>query len=436
MDLGRITSVASSLTNWLALARDQGADVSGVVEDVVKRLEAAIRKAQRMKPSEEMAVTEPTDLGAIRALRPRGPRVIGKALGDDALRDRLHGAWLGRCAGCVLGIPCEGQSREEIEMACRVMGERYPLSDYWTHDPKPTRLRRVQYGITPRERFLKPKMRSVGADDDLVYTLLGLLILEEQGLDFSPNDVGEMWLKYLPKACTAEAVALANLRNNLTPPETAHVNNPYVEWIGADIRSDPWGYAAPGLPELAAEFAWRDATVSHIRCGVHGAMYFSAVIAAALVTDDVEEALRIGLTEIPRNSRMARTVNETLRWCGRDGDWGKTLDRIAKRYEGMSRVHTLNNAAITLAGLLHGEGDFGKTITLTVMGGLDTDCTGATAGSIIGAVLGEKRLPAEWKRPLGSYADSYLIGKPRFTHAVVVRRFLKIAKATRARAGV
>ena len=436
MPFERIASAASSLTNWLALARDQGADVSGLVEDVLKRLEAAKRKAQRMKPSEEIAVTEPTDLGAIRALRPRGPRAIDKAVSDDALRDRLHGAWLGRCAGCVLGIPCEGLGREEIETACRVMGERYPLSDYWTHDPKPTRVKRMQYGRTPREQFLKPGMRHVGADDDIAYTLLGLLILEEQGLDFSPNDVGEMWLKYLPMACTAEAAALANLRNHLTPPDTARVNNPYAEWIGADIRSDPWGYAAPGLPELAAEFAWRDATVSHVRCGVHGAMYFSAVISAALVTDNVEDAIRIGLTEIPRNCRMARTVKETLRWCARDGDWGKTLDRILRRYEGMSRAHTLNNAAITLAGLLYGEGDFGKTIALTVMGGLDTDCTGATAGSIVGAVLGEKRLPARWKRPLGSYADSYLIGKPRFTHAAVVRRFLKIAKATRKRAGV
>ena len=64
------------------------------------------------------------------------------------------------------------------------------------------------------------------------------------------------------------------------------LNNPYLNFIGADIRSDPWGYAAPGWPEKAAELAWRDATISHRRNGIYSAMYWSAVIAAAFAVDE------------------------------------------------------------------------------------------------------------------------------------------------------
>jgi len=53
--------------------------------------------------------------------------------------------------------------------------------------------------------------------------------------------------------------------------------------------------------------------------------------------------------------------------------------------------------------------DFGKTICITVMGGWDTDCTGATAGSVLGAMLGADRLPARWIRPLRNRLRSIVL---------------------------
>jgi hypothetical protein len=61
-------------------------------------------------------------------------------------------------------------------------------------------------------------------------------------------------------------------------------------------------------------------------------------------------------------------------------------------------------------GLMHGRFDFGKTIAIAVMGGWDTDCNGATAGSIVGAVLGASRLPAKWVRPMNNRVRSFVIG--------------------------
>jgi hypothetical protein len=48
---------------------------------------------------------------------------------------------------------------------------------------------------------------------------------------------------------TAEKVALDNLKKGMPAGKAAEKDNPFCEWIGADIRADPWGYLAPGWPE-------------------------------------------------------------------------------------------------------------------------------------------------------------------------------------------
>ena len=232
----------------------------------------------------------------------------------------------------------------------------------------------------------------------------------------------------MPIACTAEDIALSNLKKGIPANKSGEVDNPYCDWIGADIRSDPWGYSAPGLPEKAAEFAHRDSYISHRGTGIHGAMFFSATISAAFIVENPIEAIKIGLTEIPQKCRLAETIKQTLRWCNKDQNWDKTTERILKKFTGMSIAHTLNNAALTVAGLYYGEKDFEKTITLTIMGGLDTDCTGATAGSIIGAILGAKKLPEKWIAPLGNKVETYLKGKQYFGSDEIAKRFARIAR--------
>lgn len=413
--------------NWLSLLKERGGDTTGH-EERAQKLFAMMRK-QIVKDVERSPAMkeEPSDIETIRALRPKGPRRLVGRLDSDVLHDKLMGAWLGRAAGCVLGIPCEGMTKPGIRNAAKGLGMRYPLNDYWMLDPKLLDPDSGHYGVTPRKNFLKKNLRYVGTDDDLTYTLLGLLILEEFGPDFTTADVGQAWLTYLPMACTAEAVALANLRAGLGAEECGSKDNSFVDWIGADIRSDPWAYAAPGWPEKAAEFAYRDAYISHRATGIHGEMFFSAAIAAAFVVDDPIEALRIGLTEIPKNCRTAKSVKETLAWCEKDGDWNATTDRILNKYAGMSMAHTLNNAALTAAGLFYGRKSFEKTVALTVMGGVDTDCTGATAESLLGAMLGAKRLPKKWTEPLGARAESYIVGHRWWRHTDIVKRFVKVA---------
>ena len=46
-----------------------------------------------------------------------------------------------------------------------------------------------------------------------------------------------------------------------------------------------------------------------------------------------------------------------------------------------------------------------------VMGGWDTDCNGATVGSILGVMLGAENVPAHWAVPLNDEIESYMPGQ-------------------------
>lgn len=418
-------SLFEEIALWAALRVDQEANVKADLKRLHKELARAKHRLAEAQPRKKAGKREPDDYAAILALRPGGPRKLWKRLRLRGLSHRLRGAWLGRAAGCTLGAPVENWRIEDMAALAARSGMPFPPEDYWITHPKPEEM---HYGVSPAHAFLRGGMKAVPADDDLTYTLLGLLILEEQGPDFTTEHVAQAWLKYLPVACTAEAVTLENLRAGVPAAEAGSLNNPYQEWIGADIRCDPWAYAAPGWPEKAAEMAWRDAILSHRGNGVYGAMFFAAAIAAAFAVEDPMEALRIGLTEIPEHCRLAKDIRWALEIAPQLRDWREARGEVDRRFPDMHSVHTNNNACLTVFGLYLGQKDFTKTIGITVAMGLDNDCTAATAGSLLGAILGAQGVPDHWWRPFNNRSLTYLRNHPEFSNSDIVRRFLAAAK--------
>ncbi|MBW7938126.1 MAG: ADP-ribosylglycohydrolase family protein, partial [Candidatus Omnitrophica bacterium] len=72
--------------------------------------------------------------------------------------------------------------------------------------------------------------------------------------------------------------------------------------------------------------------------------------------------------------------------------------------------HTLSNAQLVAVGLLWGETDFGRSICRAVQPGFDTDCNGATVGSIFGMMHGTKAIPEEWTSPLNDTLETGITG--------------------------
>ncbi|GEJ99667.1 ADP-ribosylglycohydrolase family protein [Streptomyces sp. ATE26] len=346
------------------------------------------------------------------------------------LADRVHGGWLGRIAGNMLGKPVEqGEvwTRERIDRYLRE-ADALPLTDYLPEpaDPADAAALRPEW-----RQCVRGRVRGSCRDDDVDYAVLGLHLLETHGFGFSTEQVGDLWLLRLPylQTFTAERAAYRNLANGLKPPLTATYDNPYQEWIGALIRADVHGWTCPGDPRRAASLARRDAVLSHTGNGVYGAMWAAALIASAFTARDVREALQSALAVIPASSRLARTVRRVMSLHEARLSWEETLDTVSGETAGLGWIHTVPNAAVLTAGLLYGGGDFTRTVALTVRGGLDTDSNGATAGSVAGVMTGAAAIPARWTEPLRDTVRSAVFGFDGVRISALAERTVRLARA-------
>lgn len=378
--------------------------------------------------SNEIASREPSTFAEIRALTAAPTVALPKlALSNEELADHLAGGWLGRAAGCLLGKPVEKHPRAAIKEILTSNGN-WPLANYFTEKDMPEALRqKYPWNKHSGRESLRENIVCMTEDDDMNYPMINLHVLEKHGAQFSTEQIAEAWLSLLPvlSTFTAERVAYLNCLAGLNPPETATTNNPYREWIGAQIRADLWGWVSPGNPQQAAEWAWRDARLSHVRNGMYGEMFFAAVIAAALVCENIVEAVEQGLRQIPAHSRLAAAIRFAQSLPAREKNWEGAVDRLYEKFGGYHWVHTINNAALVVAALLYGEEDYERTICCVVMGGWDTDSNGATAGSILGARLGAKKLPPKWMAPLNDKIRSSMKGFDNSTFDNLSQRTLQ-----------
>ncbi len=413
------------------------------------RIAALFEALAALKPDPAFHYDQPDDLQGIQARRPHGPRLLPVSLSDTDIRDRFHGAWTGRAVGCVLGKPVEmlgmfGDGRRNgracIEALLKACGD-WPLRDYFSGDtPHGSAL------ICPRSwreniAFLEP-------DDDIHYSLIALHLLERFGEHFEWYDIADAWNDLLPYSaiCTAETQAILNYnvssartrisrghRDDVAREFTRRHNNPYREWIGAQIRADVWGYVCAGAPERAAALAWRDASWTHTANGIYAAMMTAAMIAAAFSERDPRQLIQIGLSEIPEHCRLAEAVHLALTWFDECEDASAFMLRHEERFRHLHPTHSVNNALVVLMALHYGGGDLDRTVATAVMAGLDTDSNAATAGSIVGAMVGKAGLASTLASRLNDTIKPSLCGVGAFRMSELAERTAKIRVALQQR---
>lgn len=381
-------------------------EVKEKVEDAIFHLiyNAPIKK--------DYKYNEPSELEQIKKLREKFV-LPKKKIGKREMEKKVHGAWMGRVVGCLLGKPVEGVHTFHLHPILKGSGN-FPMHRYISSQDLPEDI------LNDPKHWLRNKcwidtVSYMPFDDDTNYTVMGQIIVDKFGKSFSPYHVIDQWLKLQPKEsyCTAERVALKNFLLGYRPPYSALFKNPYREWIGAQIRGDYFGYICPGKPEEAARMAFNDACISHIKNGIYGEMFASAMIASAAVCDSCEDIILAGLGQIPKTSRLYEDVMSIVNMYREGKSQQECYDYIHTKWNetnGHDWCHTISNAMIVAYSILYGENDFGKSICLAVESCFDTDCNGATVGSIMGMKNGIDSISNEWQKPINNTIETTLIG--------------------------
>ncbi len=382
------------------------------------------------KQREEYEYEEPSDYESI--LDERKPFEAELKYPDDGiLSDKVLGGWYGRICGCLLGKPVEGIRSYELEKVLKRTGN-YPMRRYITKEEiTPDVADGISYPIA--QCAYPSDFGRMPCDDDTNYMVIGYRVLQCCGKDFTPDDVARMWLGTQVKNayCTAERIAYKNFLNGYYPPYSASYKNPYREWIGAQIRGDFFGYVNPCDCERAADMAFRDACISHIKNGIYGEMWVSAMIAAAYGCDDIEKIIRCGMAQIPAKSRLYEALEKTIKKYNDGVSEEEAFADIHARWDEEKEhdwVHTISNAEIVAASLLYGGKDYAKSVGMAVATGFDTDCNGATVGSILGVCLGYEALPHEFTDFIKDTLDSNISGFSRVSVKDMAKRTLAIIK--------
>lgn len=404
--------------------------------DLYDRAERLYQAIQALPSKPGYPYAEPGSLDDIHQEAKSEPSLPNYDKDDQALLDQILGAWQGRLSGCLLGQPVEGWHRDRI-LGFLKETHNYPIQRYLSSDVAPDIRERYRIVDGPggydREKITWiNNINGVQEDDDINYTVLALKLVSSYGRDFTTEHVAAEWLNSLPllRTCTAERVAYLNLARLIGPPETASYANPFREWIGAQIRADFYGYINPGNPRKAAEMAYRDASLSHVKNGVYGAMFVAAMIAAAFVTQNPETIVSAGMAQIPARSRLYKALEELLtNWRA-----GFSLDAFQlafyEKYDERNPhhwCHTIPNAVLVAAGVLYHRMDFAASVGFGVTSGFDTDCNAATIGSIVGAALGSSGLDPAWINPLGARVRTCVPGYDYMEISELSKRTLALA---------
>ncbi len=193
---------------------------------------------------------------------------------------------------------------------------------------------------------MRERIAWVPADDDINYTLLGMMIARAVRRRVQQaRDLRWMWLQNLPLAYTwgpergvpHQAGAPQGDRRRTRrwiSRRRLTTLNPNAELLR---RDDQGGclrrYASPGGPTSPPSSPRRDASLTHRSNGIYGAMFAAAAIAAAFTTDDWRTIAETALAVVPQRSRFARhRPRDSIDQVVDATDWEDGYRRIHGRY--------------------------------------------------------------------------------------------------------
>ncbi|NLK64860.1 MAG: ADP-ribosylglycohydrolase family protein [Tissierellia bacterium] len=297
---------------------------------------------------------------------------------EEKFKEKIKAGWLSQLIGAAMGTMVEGYTSKNLYKA---FGD---VKDY----------------------LREPNTYN----DDITFEIAFFDAFKSKGYDVTSRDIALSWIGLIPTGWSAEEIALRNIRSGLLPPDSAVFNNPFNEWIGAQMRGGICGMLAPANPKLAAELAWKDGQVSHINNGILGEVFNALMTSMAFVENDVKKIVREAITMIPKDSEYYSVIEYAYSACLKYHSWLDAHQDCQKKYIKYNWIHAYPNACCEIIALMYGEGDYEKTLNIITMCGVDADCNAGMIMPILGIQKGMGIIPQRLISPAFDRLITYMRG--------------------------
>lgn len=297
-------------------------------------------------------------------------------LTENVIADKIKGAWAGQMAGVVLG------AKQEFWYRGRTMPDDQV------------------------EDFAALNINDAFWQDDLYVEITYVEQMLKTGYNSKLSDLAEAFKNSTYPLDHANKIGRENLQKGIDAPLSgSYLYNLHCDDIDWQINADFVGQLYPGNPTAAAERAFEIGHITNYGDGVYGGVFVAAMNAAAYTAESVDEIIAAGYDAIPSGTKFKAILDDVIKchdegktwlecWQVIQDNWADT-DRCPWYCHGAENIDAKLNSAYILIGLLYGEGDFIKSMTLAMQCGQDSDCNPSSVGGILGTFYGYNGIPAE-----------------------------------------
>jgi hypothetical protein len=293
-----------------------------------------------------------------------------RRIGVSEYRDKVYGAWAGQIVGASYGFNFEGKARNAVE-----------LDHYLNH------------------------YEAALVDDDYYYEMVALYGFERLGLNMTVEQLGEMWKEYRAGTWGSSEQARLALERGIRAPDTGSPRyNRWFHTIGPQFSSDVYGMISPGMVNLAGAIARKYSHVNGYAEGSDGAVFVAACISEAFFEKNPLKIVKQAARLIDPRSNYRKAVDFVIAGYEQGQNWRTIAAESEARWrpDYPQLNNSVANGALVALGIMFGEGDFLKSLSVVTQVGdyTDADCNAANISSVVGAMHGFNTIPKQFIEPL------------------------------------
>jgi ADP-ribosylglycohydrolase len=207
----------------------------------------------------------------------------------------------------------------------------------------------------------------------------------------------------------------------INPPYTGSIAlNPWAEFnISGQFICETFGLICPAMPQSAARLGLNYTRITIDAEPAQTTQFFTTMIAMSFLEDDIPTLLDYGYQAVDPDSKIRQIVDDIKQWhLENPEDWRVTRKLLKEKYtQAGGSIRDGNGFELitgaTVAALLYGDGHFVKTLETGFNFGWDCDNVTATSGTIIGTIMGYKKMMGQGWDILDRYENTSRDGMPR-----------------------